>query len=122
MPLVGQERGAEQWHHNPVQQAKGTAAVGLCDQNKLATRFEDPVDLSNIRGQIGPVVMRLHRGDQIERAIRERQCGDGGLFYPYSAGLDCLRVSLLGNSDAGRRKIDSNNMSLGCYGRELLHG
>ena len=80
MLLVAQERGTEQRHDYAVEESERPAAVGVGDQREHAAGFEDSPNLSHVGGQVAPVIVRLHRRDNVESAIGEWQRGNRTLL------------------------------------------
>ena len=102
MLRVAQERGTEHWHDYAVDKSERSAAVGLGDQSEHPAGFEDSQNLSHVGRQGGPVIVRLHGRDEVERAIREWQCGNSTLLYLDSPGLDVVGICVSRDGDAGR--------------------
>ena len=76
MLFVAQERGTEQRHDYTVDESERPVAIGFGNQHKHAAGFEDSQNLPHVGGQVGPVIVRLHRSDNIKSAIGEWQRGN----------------------------------------------
>ena len=59
MFAVAQECGTEQRHDDSVEEPHRTAAVRFGNEGERTTRFKHSEDLSDVGGQVGPVVVRL---------------------------------------------------------------
>src|ERR1035441_7000723 len=97
------------------------AAVRFGNQDESPTGFEYSQDLSHVGWQVGPVVVRLYRSDNVERAIWERQSGHRTPLDLDSPGLDLLRIGLSRDRDACSRIVQPNDLALRCQCRESPH-
>ena len=50
--------------------------ISFGNDDEHSARLEDTEDLTKVRGQVGPLIVRLHSGYQVKHAIGKRQLRD----------------------------------------------
>ena len=91
--------GTEQRHAGSIQILFGEPGhprigtlISFGNANEHSARLGDTEDLTKVRGQVGPVIVRLHRGYQVKHAIGKRQLRDRFLTDLDVAARDCRRI------------------------------
>src|SRR5262245_61488070 len=94
-------------HRGPIDPVETPALVGFRDDRQPAPGLEHAPDLLHILRRVRPVVMRLDRGDEIERAIGEGQAGHGPLLDLDTALLDPSAVGAARDVDTRGGVVDA---------------
>src|SRR5581483_9142663 len=109
-------------HDELLELASADSTVRFCNQKQDSAGLEHPQSLPQVVRQTWPVIMSLHRGDQIKPVCWKRQCRYGGEQHPDATRIDQRLVGRNRGSDASWRVIDTHYRTCRCGLRQLVDG